>query len=75
MVDDPQELILEHLRAIRGDIKLLQDGQGELKAGQLAIREEVHGLRGDVLRLERGLATVETDVDRIKNRLDLVDQV
>ncbi len=73
MVDDPHELILDHLRAIRQDLSEAKRERAELKDAVLAGREDVNSLRGDVLRIERGLAAVEVDVDRIKVRLDLSD--
>jgi len=71
MVHDPQELILEHLRSIRTKIDGTDTAVRELKSAVLALREDVNGLRGDILRQERALAAVEVDIDRIKTRLDL----
>lgn len=73
MVDDPQEIILEHLRAMRTDISVLKEGQRDLKAMMISSREDMNGLRGDILRQERAMASVEVDIDRIKTRLDLTD--
>jgi hypothetical protein len=73
MVNDPQEIILEHLRALRSDIADVKADTRDLKAGQIALRSDFHGLRGDVLRLERALAAVEVDIDRINARLGLAD--
>jgi septal ring factor EnvC (AmiA/AmiB activator) len=73
MVNDPQELILEHLRAIRGDTAEIKTTIRDLKAGMNALRTEVNSLRGDVLRQERSIAAVEVDVDRINARLGLSD--
>jgi septal ring factor EnvC (AmiA/AmiB activator) len=73
MVNDPQELILEHLRAIRGDIAEIKTDIRDLKAGMNALRTELNSLRGDVLRQERSIAAVEVDVDRINARLGLSD--
>jgi septal ring factor EnvC (AmiA/AmiB activator) len=71
MVNDPSELILEHLRAIRQDIGGLKADIRDLKDGLMSLRDDVHSLRGDLRRQERALATVEVDIDRIKARLDL----
>ena len=71
MVHDPQEIILEHLRSIRTKIDGTDAAVRELKSMVLALREDVNGLRGDVLRQERAFAAVEVDIDRIKTRLDL----
>lgn len=73
MVEDAHELILDHLRHIREEIGALKAGQKELKEGQISIRDEIHSIRGDFLRQERAIAALESDFDRIKTRLDIVD--
>ena len=74
MAEDPKEIILEHLRAIRQDMAGLKDDIRELKDNLISVRDDIHGLRGDILRQERALAAVEVDIDRIKARLDLFDR-
>ena len=69
--NDPYELILEHLRALRLDTAELKTDFKDLKQSVNSLRTEVNALRGDILRQERALATVEVDIDRIKARLDL----
>lgn len=73
MVEDPHEIILEHLRYLRSKADNHDKGMSDLKSLVLSLREEVNGLRGDILRQERALAAVEHDIDRIKVRLDLVE--
>ena len=73
MNDVTNELLLEILKRIQSDVSDIKKTQQELKQGQIALRDEVHALRGDVLRQERAIASLETDMDRIKHRLDLVD--
>lgn len=63
----PHEIILDHLRALRAGQDRIEHDIKELKAGQIAIRSDFHGLRGDFLRLERALATVEVDIDHINS--------
>ena len=74
MVDDPYEIILEHLRSIRADITDLKNDTRALKQGKIAIRDEIHNLRGDFLRQERAISALETDMDRVNRRLDLSDE-
>ena len=45
----------------------------ELSTGQSKIREDIHELRGDFLRMERWNAETEVRIDRIETRLDLSD--
>ena len=73
MATEPHDIILDHLRAIRGTVGELKNDNIEIKASLNSLRVEVNALRNDILRQERALAAVEVDVDRIKARLDIVD--
>jgi hypothetical protein len=73
MVADPYEIIIEHLRHLRSRADSSDTALRDLKTTVLALREDVNGLRGDILRQERAFAAVEIDIDRIKARLDLAD--
>ncbi|MEO1716193.1 MAG: hypothetical protein AAFR76_03685 [Planctomycetota bacterium] len=73
MSDEPTDLVLELLRAIRSDVTDLKAGQRELKQELISIRKQVHGLAGDGLRRETNIAAMQVDLDRIKARLDLSD--
>ena len=73
MTDEPHNLILDHLRAIRGELKALQHGQQDLKNEMISLRQEVHNLRGDSLRRDQSIAGLEVSIERIKSRLDLSD--
>ena len=73
MSEKTENLVLEHLRAIRTDV-------GDLKTSVRAIRDEIIGLRnqfhimqGDALRQEQNIATMNVDLERIKSRLNLTD--
>lgn len=67
------ELLLEILKRIQQDNVDLKRLIIDVKNNVLSVREDVHSLRSDILRQEKALATVEVDVDRIMNRLDIVD--
>ena len=71
---EPHELILDHLRVIRSDLGDVKKDIRELRAGVNALRQDVNSMRGDLLRQERAIAAVEVDIDRINNRLGLVDE-
>ncbi|MBK8177224.1 MAG: hypothetical protein IPK66_18790 [Rhodospirillales bacterium] len=73
MADDPKEIVLEHLRYIRGRVDANEETLGDVKLSITSLRQDVHALRGDIFRQERALAAVEVDLDRIKTRLDLSD--
>ena len=73
MVEITNELIYEVLKS-------LQAGQADIKATQadhtrqlLRLREEFNGLRGDELRRETLQAKMDTRLERIEIRLNLVD--
>ena len=74
MVDDPHEIILEYLRYLRGRADSTEAAVRELRGAVLGLREDMNGLRGDILRQERAIAAVEVDIDRIKAWLDLSDR-
>lgn len=80
MADDPTNLVLEHLRAIRSDLAELREGQREHGHRLNRIEMMVAGLRrepaGDaetVAHLEARLDRLREDIDRIKRRLDITD--
>lgn len=73
MTEEPHQIILDFLRAIRSRIDDIQADVHDIKQTIISLRTEVHGLRGDLLRQERAIAGIETDMDRIKARLDLDD--
>lgn len=67
------ENLLKHLRHLRSRADSTDTALRDLKTTVLALREDVNGLRGDILRQERAFAAVEVDIDRIKARLDFTD--
>lgn len=76
MTDDetePTNLILEHLRYIRGEIGEIKSGVREVKAEIISLRQQMNALQGDGLRREEVIAGLQVDLDRIKSRLDLHD--
>jgi len=70
---EPPNLVLDLLRAIRGDLAEVKSAIADLKEGQISIREEIQSMRRDALRQERTIAAVQVDVDRVKSRLELSD--
>lgn len=67
------ELMHELLKKIQKTQSDHSENFRDIKENLIALREDVHGARGDVLRQEKALASVEADLDRIKVRLDLRD--
>lgn len=67
------DLMLEILKTLQADSKATRGDIRDMRDSMISMREEMHGLRGDLLRQERAIASLENDIDRIKVRLDLVD--
>jgi len=59
-------LVLDLLRAIRGDI-------GELRADTIEIKERLGMLEGGYASLSRRVDRMSGDVEQIKRRLELTD--
>ncbi len=67
------ELLYEILKNLQVGISRMEINLTELKQGQINIRDDIHALRGDVLRHDKALAMLEVDIERIKHRLDMSD--
>lgn len=67
------DLLYDVLKRLQQDNVDLKRMLKDVKESIISVREDVHSLRSDILRQEKALATVEVDVDRIKNRLDILD--
>ena len=59
------ELMYELLKLIHADVSLVKSGQHDLKQGQIRIRNEIHELKGDILRLEQSNVEIETGLWRL----------
>jgi hypothetical protein len=66
MADDPDNLILNLLHAIRGDV-------GQIKGDIIEIKERLGFLEGTYASLSRRVDRLGGDVERIKAQLDIVD--
>ncbi len=64
--NDTAEIMIEHLRYMRGKLDILADAVGDLKSGQLSIRNDIN-------RVERMQFNLEQRMERIERRVDLVD--
>jgi chromosome segregation ATPase len=73
MTDASSELILEILRKIQSDIAFIKHDVAELKTSVADLRQELHMLKGDILRQERAVAMIDIRVERIETRLNLHD--
>ncbi|MFZ5834852.1 MAG: hypothetical protein ACOY2B_05635 [Pseudomonadota bacterium] len=67
------ELIFEVLKQIQERLSRHEQMLKGLQAGQVRIREELNGLRGDDIRREIQQARMDQRLERIENRLNLSD--
>ena len=80
MADNIENLILEHLRAIRTDIGGIKDDVREIKQRLTSLEAAVAGLRrdnsnlyGDVIDQHARYDRLVERVERIEHRLDLAE--
>ncbi len=80
MADNVENLILEHLRAIRADIGGIKDDVREIKqrhpnpeAAVAALWRDSANLYGDVIDRQARYDRLAERVERIERRLDLAD--
>ncbi len=78
-VDDNR--FLENIKALRGDIAGVHDAVGELTSrvttleiGQSTILNFVSVVSGDVARQQASIDHINTRIDRIERRLELVSE-
>jgi septal ring factor EnvC (AmiA/AmiB activator) len=65
------ELIYEHLRRIQSDLSELKSLRSEMREGFASIRQHLAAQHNDHTLLEYRLIALESEMDRIKRRLDL----
>ncbi len=80
MSDQPTNLVLEYLRAMRGDLTTLREDVRELRIIQSEMARPLAALRRDQANdgevsahLQVRLDRLRDEMDRIKRRLDLSD--
>ena len=87
MIDEPTNLVLEQLRAIRAEQALTNDKIGTLAEGMVSMRkhiddldkrvgglsDRIEGLRGDVRMIAIAVDEHTTRLDRIEHKLNLHD--
>jgi hypothetical protein len=65
------DLILEILKSLQGDIRLLKDGQSEIKQELISIRGHIISMQSDISNIYGILARHDDRLDRIERRLEL----
>jgi hypothetical protein len=70
---EPESIILEHLRAIRGDIAKMADGMQTMSAEMTAMRQHLSGVVTIQEHDHSDIASIKSRLDRIERRLELTD--
>lgn len=73
MVEVNNQLIYEVLKKIRRDAVHIKARVDDNHQQFIALREQLHSVQGDVLRLERQGSSVSHRLERIEQRLGFVD--
>jgi len=66
-------LVLEHLRAIRSDMSSMKEDMSGMRTEMLIIRQHIVGLLATQTMHDGEIATIRSRLDRIEKRLELVD--
>lgn len=67
------ELIYEVLKKLQTDVAQIKETQRDHSQQFIRLREDINGIRSDALRQERSVASMQTDIERINQRLGLID--
>ncbi|MCQ0986192.1 hypothetical protein [Jiella marina] len=73
MNENVENLVLEHMRAMRSQMARMEEKLDTLSAEMLIMRQHVGGLVGSQTLNDQRFATMEARLDRIERRLELVD--
>jgi hypothetical protein len=71
MNEKVENLILEHLRAIRSDIARLSEKVDTLAASDLSMKQHMAGFMGQELVQDGRLAQFDIRLERIERRLEI----
>lgn len=73
MTDEIENLILEHLRVIRGDVQKLKADAAEMMSRLGSIEGHLAIMQGDLARTFQRIDSQDERLSRIEQRLNLVD--
>jgi uncharacterized coiled-coil protein SlyX len=74
MTDNVENLILEHLRAIRGDITALRDDSREVKSRLTSLETAVAGMRRELADLYTDVVGQHSRYDRLLERIERLEK-
>jgi hypothetical protein len=70
---EPENLMLDHLRAIRGDMTKMADWMQTMSVEMTAIRQHLAGVVTIQEHDHGDIASIKVRLDRIEKRLELAD--
>ena len=73
-MDNVDNLILEHLRAIRSDIGLLKDDTREIKTRLTRVEQGIAGLRRDSASQYGDIVDTHSRYDRLTERIEKIEK-
>ncbi|MGY6710247.1 MAG: hypothetical protein ACXIVF_18145 [Rhizobiaceae bacterium] len=71
MAELTNQLMYEVLRSIQGDLRMLKDGQQEIRQELIAVRGQIVSIGQDINNIYSVLSRHEERLDRIERRLEL----
>jgi len=74
MADEPRDLVLEHLRAMRADVASMREDAQEAKARQAAVEDMFAFLVSAITRMQHSVDRLTERTPRIEKRLNLIDE-
>jgi hypothetical protein len=72
MSDEPINLVLEHLRALRADISTMRETQLEHGIELNRLEESLAGVKRDIALHAEQLAHVEVRLDQVRSEMGLI---
>jgi len=70
---EPENLILEHIRAIRGDMAKMADWMSTMATEMTAIRQHLSGVVTIQEHDHTDIAAIKERLDRIERRMETID--
>jgi 3-methyladenine DNA glycosylase/8-oxoguanine DNA glycosylase len=74
MAEEPENLVLEHLRAMRADIAAIREENRDMKARQAAVEDMFAFLVSAVTRMQHSIDRLAERTERIERRPGLIDE-
>jgi demethoxyubiquinone hydroxylase (CLK1/Coq7/Cat5 family) len=71
MTENVENLILEHLGHIRGQVDQIAEDPGTVKSRLSSLKSQVAGLHGDNAIAHQRMDAIERRLERVEKRLDL----